>query len=134
MSPSKSQRRQSSRWFSSNEQQKNEDDSSSSSDSFEKEWSSKSGPKPVERTEIIEYSHKLCFSTQPVKKCPSGSNIDEEAQTKKQKVPFFCLDRSSSEARQMQRQVRQGRLVDVEGRAPSFVEELQQPTRCVRAY
>jgi len=115
------------------------DQSTSSSESKEYGWASqekggKRSPKPVERTETIEYAHKLCFSLSPVKKCPKGSTPDEDAQTQDKKVQFFCLDRATSEARQMLRQVRQGKLVDVESRVPSFVEEVRQPTRCIEAY
>jgi hypothetical protein len=112
-----------------------------SSESNESGWGSQSqeqgnkrDPQPVERTQVIEYNHKLCFSLSPVKKCPKGSAPDEDAQTQEKKVQFFCLDRATTEARQMLRQARNGRLVDAEGRTPSCVEEVSQPTRCVEAY
>jgi len=133
--PNKNQRGM--QWSSNNEQDEQQDENSS--DSFEQEgWtnsnekSNQRNPKPVDRTEVIEYSHKLCFSIKPVKRCPRGSRA-EESETK-EKVPFVCYDRNNSQARQLQRQVRQGQVADVEDKAPAFVETVQQPTKCVSAY
>jgi len=104
-------------WMNSNEQKKN-----------------RNQPKPIDRTKVVEYQQKICFSTKPVKRCPKGSSPNENAEMQEVKAQFFCLDRSSTEARRLLRQVRQGQVVESEGRPQSFVEDLQQPTKCQAAY
>jgi hypothetical protein len=69
-----------------------------------------------------------------VKRCPRNTVADQDAQTQQKKVPFFCLDRSSSEARRLLRQVREGKNVNSEGQQKTFVEEIEQPTRCQAAF
>jgi hypothetical protein len=86
-------------------------------------------PKPIERTKIIEYQHRVCFSMKPVKKCPQGT-VPDDSQTTTINVQFTCLDRSDVNARKLQRQVRQGKIVEMEQNAPSFADEVEQPTRC----
>jgi hypothetical protein len=90
---------------------------------------------------VLEFNHKICFSVQPVKQCPEGTspadenNSSSEDYSQKQqgdkKMQFACLSRSSSQARRLQRQARQGVIVDVSSQSPSFVESVQQPTQCV---
>jgi len=87
---------------------------------------------PVKRTKVMEYQHQICFSTEPVKQCPRGYAPEEEEE--KKTVKFFCLERSSSEARRLQRQVREGRIVESEGHQQSFTEQFEQPTKCQSVY
>jgi len=114
---------------------------------------------PVKRTKVIEYNNMICFSTQPVKQCPEGTHPAQQQQDQQQqqgndysgssqeqqqrgqqqqqqpgqkKMQFSCLPRSSIEARRLQRQARQGAVVDVSSYTPSFVENVKQPQRCVR--
>ena len=94
-------------------------------------------------------NHKICFSTQPVKQCPEGthpvrsqneepisdysSNEQQGSTGSAKKVPFACLDRSQPEARRLQRQVRQGLVVEKSDLPkPNFSEVVKQPTGCVR--
>ncbi|KAI6215597.1 Vit-6 [Aphelenchoides besseyi] len=44
---------------------------------------------PVKRTQVIEYNHKVCFSSEPVERCPRGSTPDDDAETKPVKAQFF---------------------------------------------
>jgi hypothetical protein len=118
---------QSGRWF---DDESNESTSNEYTDNSEQQQQQKGRKSPVSRTKTIEYSHRLCFSMKPVKECPRGTFADDESETKQVKVEFFCLERSSSEARRLQRQVREGRVVDTTDRAPSFTDEVEQPTRC----
>jgi hypothetical protein len=84
---------------------------------------------PIEKTEVLEYNHKICFSVKPVKACPEDSYPQ---QTKEQKVGFTCLDRSSSEARQLLREARRStRPVELPTNKPSFVETITVPSTCV---
>ncbi|KAI6212243.1 hypothetical protein M3Y99_01841300 [Aphelenchoides fujianensis] len=87
--------------------------------------------KPVKRTQVIEYNHKICFSTEPVKRCPRGTTPDDEAETNEKQVQFFCMERSKSEGRRLLRQVRKGEIVESEGQQPAFVETVEQPTKCL---
>jgi len=129
-----SRRQQKNSWFESEESSEEKH-----YDNDEERWdqsreSRRTGPKPIKRTKIVEYSHKLCFSTEPVKRCPKGSRPDEEAKTEDVTVKYFCLERQSTQARRLQRQVRQGEIVDSSPFQPSFNEEIAQPTKCVEAY
>jgi hypothetical protein len=84
---------------------------------------------PVEKTEVMEYNHKICFSIKPVKACPEDSYADK---TKEQKISFTCLDRTSSEARRLLREARRtNRPVELPSTKPSFVETLTVPSTCV---
>jgi hypothetical protein len=117
--------------------------------------SQEQGEEPVKKTKVIEYNQMICFSTSPVKQCPEGTHPAQErdqqqqtsdysggsSQEQKQqgqqkpgqkKMQFACLPRSSIEARRLQRQARQGVVVDVSAYTPSFVESVKQPQRCVR--
>jgi len=89
--------------------------------------------KLVDRTQVLEYSQKICFSSEPVKKCPQGMIPDENTEPKQVKVQFFCLDRSSTQARRLQRQVRQGTVVKSDGFQLSFFDTVEQPTKCQQA-
>jgi len=112
-----------------------------SEDSFERQenqwWSSSEEDKennqknhPVDHTKVLEYEHKICFSSKPVKRCPSGTTQDENSEPKQVKVQFFCLNRSSTEARHLARQVRNGQIVDPAGHQLSFFDTVEQPTKC----
>jgi len=112
---------------------------------------------PVQKTKVLEYNHEICFSSQPVKQCPEGTSPvenqrqssgygtdeDEErqqpsgqSQQQQQRggksVPFICLERSSLEARRLQRQARRGVNVDTSGHQPSFTKPVKVPSACIR--
>jgi len=89
--------------------------------------------KPVQRTHVLEYSQKLCFSSKPVMKCPQGMSQDDNSESRQVKVEFFCVDRSSTQARRLQRQVRKGEIVDSSDYKLSFVDNIEQPTKCQQA-
>jgi hypothetical protein len=98
-----------------------------------KKESQKEKSKPVDRTHVLEYSQKICFSSEPVKKCPQGMTQDENSESKQTKVQFFCLNRSSTQARRLQRQVRQGIVVESKDYPLSFFDTIEQPTKCQQA-
>jgi hypothetical protein len=84
---------------------------------------------PVERTEVMEHSHKICFSIKPVKACPAGSYAKD---TKEHKTSFTCYDRTSTEGRQLLRQARRdNEPIEVPSDKASFVQQLRVPTTCV---
>jgi hypothetical protein len=126
-------RQQKNSWFDSDESQnqseENYDEESQWMNSQEQK-TNRNQPKPIKRTKVIEYQQKICFSNEPVKRCPKGSSPNENAETNQMKVQFFCLERSSTEARRLLRNVRKGQNVQSEGRPQSFVEEINEPTRC----
>lgn len=126
-------------WFDSDESQNQSEENYDENE--ENKWmnsdeqkTNRNQPKPIKRTKVIEYQQKICFSVEPVKRCPKGSSPDEDSQNKQVKVQFFCLERSSTEARRLLREVRQGQTVQSEGRQQSFVEEVEEPTRCQSVY
>jgi len=127
-------------WFDSDERQ-NQSEEENYDEDEESKWmnsdeqkTNRNQPKPIKRTKVIEYQQKICFSNEPVKRCPKGSSPNEDAQTKEVKVQFFCLERSSTEARRLLRKVRQGKTIEAEGRPQSFVEDVQEPTKCQSVY
>jgi hypothetical protein len=84
---------------------------------------------PIEKTEVMEYNHKICFSVKPVKSCPEDSY---PSKTKEQKVSFTCMDRTSTEARRLLRQARRyNEIVELPSQKASFVQPLTVPTTCV---
>lgn len=125
-------------WFDSDESQNQsgeyEEDEEHQWMNSDEQKTNRNQPKPIKRTKVIEYQQKICFSTEPVKRCPKGSIPKEDAETSQVKVKFFCLERSSTEARQLLRKVRNGQQVEANDRPQSFVEELEQPTKCQAVY
>lgn len=127
-------RQQKNSWFDSDESQTQSEENY---DDDEQNQEMKSGeqkgnrnqPKPIKRTKVIEYQQKICFSQEPVKRCPKGSSPSED-ETTQVKVKFFCLERSSTEARRMLRKIREGQPIQSENRQQSFVEEVEVPTKC----
>uniref|UniRef100_A0A183C2D0 Vitellogenin n=1 Tax=Globodera pallida TaxID=36090 RepID=A0A183C2D0_GLOPA len=105
---------------------------------------------PTWKTKVQEQNHAVCFSTQPVKQCPSGaysyssmssdygsdeeedSNNDEQQnEQKSKKVSFVCMERSDQETRRLLRLLRQGqRVVNVSGHGASFTETVNEPQQC----
>lgn len=90
---------------------------------------------PKMKTYVFEQNERICFSVQPIKQCPTGTfnvqfeeNIENVAPQK-----FACLLRSSSDARRLQRKVRQGKIADVTFE-PNFVYSLSVPVKCVRYF
>jgi hypothetical protein len=116
----------------SREEQEMDDDSwwGTSSKAWKRQQSRQDNNEPVKRTKVIEKVDQLCFSTQPVSACPEGSHPDQQQLQKR--VPFACLERSSTEARQLQRQARRG-VADVSGRAAVWTQDVRVPAgKCVR--
>ncbi|GMT35754.1 hypothetical protein PFISCL1PPCAC_27051, partial [Pristionchus fissidentatus] len=85
---------------------------------------------PVEKTRVIEYSHRLCFSKTPVFECPKKTLEKEEKKEEFVKVHFACLDRSSSEARRLLRESRR-EILSIDELPNSFVESIRIPKTCV---
>lgn len=85
---------------------------------------------PIEKTQVMEYNHKICFSMKPVRECPR--NRYPTANKKDAKVQFGCLSRDSVQARRLLRQLKTENVLDeVRDLAPSFVETIKTPTKCV---
>lgn len=93
---------------------------------------------PEDRTVIMEYNHKVCFSLQPVKQCPegyqAGEQDDEDAKQllKRPKVQFSCLDRQSIEAKRLRKIVRKNGVANLSDYNPSFYEVVVIPETCVQ--
>jgi hypothetical protein len=88
------------------------------------------GEEPIEKTQVMEYNHKICFSMKPVRECPR--NRYPTANKKDAKVQFGCLSRDSVQARRLLRQLKNENVLDeVRDLAPSFVETIKTPTKCV---
>jgi len=86
---------------------------------------------PIERTDVVEHVQELCFSKQPIKKCPRNSHpIDYET---KEKVVYTCLSRNDIEAEIMERRVRFENEVltsEIEDLPSSFIETRKIPLKC----
>jgi hypothetical protein len=102
------------------------------SDEFEKSSNSREGDEdePIEKTMVMEYNHKICFSMKPIKECPRDRYPTNESNNFK--VQFACLGRDSLEARRLIRQLKSEKVLnEVRKLAPSFVENIKFPTKCV---
>ncbi|KAK5982851.1 Lipoprotein amino terminal region [Trichostrongylus colubriformis] len=80
----------------------------------------------LEKTHVMEFSHRLCFSLEPVRVCRKNEKMDEVMD---KKVRFTCLPRASNEARQLLRKVR-NEILDLKHYPISFVETVQVPRTC----
>lgn len=67
-------------------------------------WSSDRRRQPVLRTKVIEQGQELCFSKEPVPKCPQGTYPEYESE---QKVVYNCLSRSGFDGDRADRYHRQ---------------------------
>jgi hypothetical protein len=101
------------------------------SDEYEYGWSraSEETKKPFEKTQLVEYNQKVCFSERPIKECPRGTEPKDE---REQKMSFICLQRDSSEGRRLLREARRNpkAILDLPEQNPSLTETIMIPTRC----
>jgi hypothetical protein len=102
------------------------------SDEFEQGRNSEEGDEeePIEKTRVMEYNHKICFSMKPVRECPRSRY--PTIKTNNIKVQFACLSRDSLQARRLIRQLKSEQVLEVSGLSPSFVETVKSPTKCVQ--
>jgi hypothetical protein len=102
-------------------------DSEEYNSSEEKE--EKENKKPIEKTIVQEFNHKVCFSDKPVKECPRRTYPKE---TEDKKVKFYCFQRDSQEAREYLRETRRNpkTKLDLPEQNPSFTDTIQVPRSC----
>jgi hypothetical protein len=62
--------------------------------------------------------------------CDDNNQDYQNQKTIPKKVKFACLNRSSSEARQLLNEARRGQVLDMATHQPSLTETVQQPTKC----
>ncbi|KAF8354017.1 hypothetical protein PRIPAC_95640 [Pristionchus pacificus] len=84
---------------------------------------------PIEKTRVIEYSNRVCFSKSPVPECPSKS-MENEDKMKEMKVKFTCLPRSDRETARLMRETRRD-VLSLEDFPESFVETINTPKSCL---
>jgi len=88
--------------------------------------------KPRHITRVIEQRDQLCFSKQPVYRCPTNTRPVEHQMTMT-KVTYACIDRMEELAERLERIANERRVVDeVSELTASFTHELYQPLRCIR--
>ncbi|KAK6060403.1 von Willebrand factor type D domain protein [Cooperia oncophora] len=80
----------------------------------------------LEKTHVIEFTHRVCFSLEPVRMCRKNKEMDEVID---KKVRFTCLPRSSRETRQLLHKVRNN-VLDLKHYPVSFVDTIQVPQTC----
>ncbi|KAK5981628.1 Lipoprotein amino terminal region [Trichostrongylus colubriformis] len=80
----------------------------------------------LEKTHVMEFAHRVCFSLEPVRVCRKNEEMDEVID---KKVRFTCLPRSSREARELLHKVRNN-VLDLKHYPVSFVETIQVPRTC----
>ncbi|WKY16214.1 hypothetical protein Q1695_001139 [Nippostrongylus brasiliensis] len=81
----------------------------------------------IEKTKVMEFPHRICFSLDRVPMCRKDMVMDEVMD---KKVRFTCLPRSSHEARQLLHKVRND-VVELNEYPVSFVETIQVPRTCI---
>ncbi|UMM41132.1 hypothetical protein L5515_017526 [Caenorhabditis briggsae] len=109
------------------EEKKRDQSSSESYEEYEEE-SEKSEKKSVEQTQIKEFSHRVCFSLEPVAECRRGYKTDE---TLTKKIRFTCMPRHSNNARRFLKEAREQTVLDLSDFEVSYVEAVKIPTACV---
>lgn len=84
---------------------------------------------PFEKTHVMEYNHKVCFSEKPIKECPRGTEPTEE---KEHKIKYICLQRTSSEGTRLLREARRNpkAVLELPEQNPSFTESMKVPVKC----
>lgn len=88
--------------------------------------------KPRHITRVIEQRGQVCFSKQPVYRCPRNTRPLEHEMTET-KVVYACLDRSDVRTEDLHRIANERRVVPgVEELKASFTHQLYQPSKCVR--
>ncbi|VDP06515.1 unnamed protein product [Heligmosomoides polygyrus] len=80
----------------------------------------------VGKTKVMEFSHRVCFSLEPLRMCRKDKEMGEVID---KKVRFTCLPRSSHDARQFLHKVR-NEVLDLTNYPVSFVETIQVPLTC----
>jgi ribosomal protein L17 len=85
--------------------------------------------RPIEKTNIMEQGHELCFSRKPVKVCPRHTHAIKY-ETKK--VVYSCLRRNTVQAEIFERQARYENVIvsEVEDLPTSFTESKRVPKIC----
>uniref|UniRef100_A0A1I7UPX0 VWFD domain-containing protein n=1 Tax=Caenorhabditis tropicalis TaxID=1561998 RepID=A0A1I7UPX0_9PELO len=84
--------------------------------------------KSVEKTLIKEFSHRVCFSLEPVTECRRGY---ESEKTSTKKIRFTCMPRHSTNARRFLKEAREQNVLDLADFSVSYVEAVKVPTACV---
>ncbi|KAF1747899.1 hypothetical protein GCK72_024365 [Caenorhabditis remanei] len=114
--------------------ERDEEESDESDESYENEpeytkKSQKSEKKNqiVEKTQIKEFSHRICFSIEPVAECRRGYEAEQQQQ---RKIRFTCLPRHNRDASRLMKESRQQPL-ELNDYPVTFVEAVKVPTACV---
>uniref|UniRef100_A0A8R1DNW8 Vitellogenin n=1 Tax=Caenorhabditis japonica TaxID=281687 RepID=A0A8R1DNW8_CAEJA len=81
----------------------------------------------VKKTLVKEFSHRVCFSLEPVTECPRGFEPEKNS-TKK--LRFTCMPRHSKNARRFLKEARD-EILDLVDFPVSYIEAIQMPTACV---
>ncbi|CAI2357050.1 unnamed protein product [Caenorhabditis sp. 36 PRJEB53466] len=81
----------------------------------------------VKKTLLKEFSHRVCFSLEPVTECGRGFESEE---TSSKKIRFTCMPRHSKNARRFLKESRD-QVLDLADFPVSFVEAVNMPTACV---
>jgi hypothetical protein len=92
------------------------------------EYDSNEEIEPIEKTRVVEYSHRICFSKEPVMECPRRA---QNGKTQEKKMQFVCLPRQQSEARRLLRDARSGDILRLSEYPVSYVESIEVPKTCV---
>ncbi|KAF8354771.1 hypothetical protein PRIPAC_96394 [Pristionchus pacificus] len=82
-----------------------------------------------EKTRVIEYSNRVCFSKVPVPECPQNT-VENEENMKEIKVKFTCLSRSDRETARLMRESRR-EVLSLEDFPESFIETITIPKNCL---
>jgi len=98
----------------------------SSDESEESNEKSNDNSEPIEKTRVIEFPHRVCFSLEAVPECPK--NMQTGRATEK-KVRFTCLPRHDPETRRMIIEARRSPLSLPKMRVSS-VENVLVPQAC----
>jgi len=82
----------------------------------------------IENTKVVEFSHRICFSTEPIPHCPKNA---VEGKTIQKKVRFSCLARHEPEARRLLEQSRKtSQPLSLPTLPVAYVDSIYVPQAC----
>jgi len=83
----------------------------------------------IRKTHVVEKFDDICFSKKPIEQCPEGSSPSE---TRKIKVEYHCLKRSSFAAQKMLKELREMNTIEVE--RSNYERQVHVPRNCVEVF
>jgi len=89
--------------------------------------------KPIMRTRVLERGHDVCFSMQPIPRCPRDTYV-RSYESETIKVPYTCLSRSDPQVDIYTRLASRDNIIDEVSRMPATYAETEIVPKSCRYY